>query len=151
MNCRSNIHTNSCRVHVAYQGDVFKLCIISIHWFCAVPGMNYQTVPDIRRVEFNPHFSDEPLHPYPLNWSISNFRGVWYIYLFFLNYFKNSCMQTVQTLIRRVLRRLIWVYPVCLGTKNGTLGIYVFMQHNLAISYSLLEQTRTKLKFDFSA
>ena len=38
---------------------------------------------------------------------------------------RNSCKQTMQTLVRRrILRRLIWVCTVCLGPKNGTLGLY---------------------------
>ena len=38
---------------------------------------------------------------------------------------KNSCEQTVHTLIRcRVLRHLIWVYTVCLGPIYWTLGTY---------------------------
>ena len=38
---------------------------------------------------------------------------------------RNSCKQTVKTLIRCcVLRHLIWVCTVCLGPKNGMLGLY---------------------------
>ena len=59
---------------------------------------------------------------------------------------RNSCKQTVLTLIRRrflkrlmrrlVLRRLIWVYTVCLGTKNGTLGTYglINVNYNFKVS-----------------
>ena len=39
--------------------------------------------------------------------SISNFKGIWCIYLYFISY-RNTCMQTVKILIiRRALRRLI--------------------------------------------
>ena len=38
---------------------------------------------------------------------------------------RNSCRQTVKTLIRRhVVRHLIWVCTVCLCPKNETLGLY---------------------------
>ena len=38
---------------------------------------------------------------------------------------RNSCKQTVKTLIRRRdLRRLIWVCTVCLCPKDRTLGLY---------------------------
>ena len=60
-----------------------------------------------------------------INWT-SEFRilgvsGVRFHFYFISN--RNSCEQTVQTLTRRrVLRRLIWIYTVCLGPKKGTLG-----------------------------
>ena len=60
---------------------------------------------------------------YQLEGSISIFRGVWCT--FFITFDRNSCKQTVETLIIcRVLRRLIWVCTVCLCPKNGTLGYY---------------------------
>ena len=43
----------------------------------------------------------------------------------YLIFNRNSCKQTVKTLIRRrILRRLIWVCTVWLGPKIGTPGLY---------------------------
>ena len=60
-----------------------------------------------------------------INWT-SQFQilGVPGILFHFYSVFdRNSCYQTVQTLVgRRDLRRLIWVCTVCLCPKNGTLG-----------------------------
>ena len=49
-----------------------------------------------------------------LDESISNFKGAWCIYFYFISY-RNTCMQTVKILITRlVLRCLIWACTVCL-------------------------------------
>ena len=49
-----------------------------------------------------------------LDESISNFKGAWCIYFYFISY-RNTCLQTVKILITRlVLRRLIWACTVCL-------------------------------------
>ena len=76
----------------------------------------------------NPHLPNELSHPYQLDESIFHLSGVFGVLFLFLSYFffyRNSCEQTVNTLTRcRVLRRLIWVYTVCLCPKNGTPGLY---------------------------
>ena len=48
--------------------------------------------------------------------SISNFKGAWCIYFYFISYRNTcTCMQKMKILIiRRVLRRLIWACTVCL-------------------------------------
>ena len=65
-----------------------------------------------------------------INWTspfpISGVSRVPFRFYFIPN--RNSCKQTVKTLIRRrILRRLIWVCTVCLGPKNGTPGLYGLM------------------------
>ena len=74
--------------------------------------------------------------PILINW-VSPFpflgvSGVLFQFYSILN--RNSCKQTVKTLIRpRVLRRLIWVCTVCLGPKNGTAGLYGLILQLLVI------------------
>ena len=58
----------------------------------------------------------------PINWTSPfpnlGVPGAFFYFDFIFN--RISSKQTVQTLIRRrVLRRLIWVYTVCLGPKKG--------------------------------
>ena len=74
----------------------------------------------------NPHLPNELTHPYQLDESIFHLRSVWCTFFHFYHIFdRNSCEQTVQTLIRRrVLWHLIWVCIVCLCPKKGTPGIY---------------------------
>ena len=54
---------------------------------------------------------------------ISNFKGAWCIYFYFISYrTKCTCMQRVKILIiRRVPRRPIWVCTVCLCPFYRTL------------------------------
>ena len=51
-----------------------------------------------------------------LDESISNFKGAWCIYFYFISYRHTcTCKQRMKILIiRRVLRRLIWACTVCL-------------------------------------
>ena len=65
------------------------------------------------------------LLPNSVDQCISKKRGVWVVLILsrFIEIFLYY-MQTVQTLIRcRILRRLIWVYTVCLCLFYGTLGL----------------------------
>ena len=93
--------------HVSY-------CLITFHCFV-----------DMKPKNINPHLPNGLFHPYQLDESISNFRVSGLLFHLCLIFNRNSCKQTVKTLIRRrVLRRLIWVCTVCLCPKNGALGLY---------------------------
>ena len=79
----------------------------------------------------NPYLPNRLFHPYQLDESISDLRGVWCFFFFFfffsflLCFNSNSSIKTMQTQIRRrVLRRLIWVYTVFQRHVYGTLCIY---------------------------
>ena len=78
-----------------------------------------------RSRQLNPSLPSGPVHPNRLEESIFNFSVSGVLFHFYFIFYRNSCKQTVQTLIRcRVLQRLILVCTVCLGAKNGTLSLY---------------------------
>ena len=55
----------------------------------------------------------------PIVWALGG------IFRFCPNSERTFCKQTVETLIRRrVLRRLVWIYTVCLCPTKRTLGLY---------------------------
>ena len=63
-------------------------------------------------------------YSYKLAKSIFHFR-VWRMVYFLFD--KNPFIQTLWTLIKHhILRRLIWIYTVCLGHMAIRLGIYPF-------------------------
>ena len=62
--------------------------------------------------EVNPHLPNEPFHPYQLDESISNFRGVWCAFSFYSISNRNSCKQTVKTLIRCRFLRCLHCLPM---------------------------------------
>ena len=69
----------------------------------------------------NPCTTSGLSHPWWLDKSISNLRGVCFFFISNRNFFE----KTVKTLIRRcVLRCLVWAYNVCIDTIYGTLGTY---------------------------
>ena len=100
----------------------------------ATPGSKFTTL--VHGLYFiNPFTSSGPVHPYQMDESV---RGVWLTFYFYPFLNRNSCKQTVSTLIRcRILRHLIWVYTVCLGPVYGTvlLGFYFINQCGVLISY----------------
>ena len=63
-------------------------------------------------------YSRLPFYAILINWTWSFFW--WCLVYFDITFNRNSCKQTVQTLIR--LRHLICVYTVRLGSKNGMQG-----------------------------
>ena len=66
----------------------------------------------------NPYLPSGLVHPFHLDESIFNFRGVRCIFLF-LSYF---CKKFLNANCADPDRRLTWVYAVCLDPKKGTLG-----------------------------
>ena len=84
----------------------------------------------------------EPTHPYQLEGSMFNFRGVWCTFSF-LFCFKQIFLlansedpdQTPQNR-RRILRRLIWVCTVCLCPKNGMPDVYGLKKRYTTMSCS---------------
>ena len=67
-------------------------------------------------------------HYYQLDQSIFFLRVVGWYYSFYSNLNRTSYKQTVESLIRRhILRRLIWVYTVCLCPTKRMLGLYGLM------------------------
>ena len=72
---RPIIYTNETYVH--YSHAAFK-CWQSKDIGLKVPfGKSFHL-----EILFNPHLPSEPIHPYQLDESISNFRGVWCIFSF---------------------------------------------------------------------
>ena len=62
-----------------------------------------------------------------INWtsSFTNLRVSGVLFHFYSISNRNSCKQTVDTLLRRcVLWHLIWVCSVCQGPQKGMLGLY---------------------------
>ena len=89
-------------------------------------GKSWNCVP-YAVVYINPHLPSGPA--ILINWmNAFPVLGVSGLLLHFFSIFnRNSCKQTVKTLIRRrILWHLIWVCTVCLCPKNGTLGLNRF-------------------------
>ena len=87
-------------------------------------------LPEITKQNFNPFKPNELAYSYLFGESISNFRCVGGIFLFYSNFDRTFYKQTVEILIkRRVSRRLIWVCTVCLCPSKRTLGLYVLIKH----------------------
>ena len=69
------------------------------------------------------------------------------IFLFYSNFNRTLCKQTVGTLVRRrILRRLVWVYTVCLCPKERTLGLNglnkCLLERFIALSLSLSQSKK---------
>ena len=65
--------------------------------------------------------------PTVINWTslFSDLRVVgWIFFHFCSNLDRSICKQTVETLIRRGILRLHWVFTVCLRPTKWTLGLY---------------------------
>ena len=75
----------------------------------------------------NPFMPNVFSHHYQFGESISNLRVGWLVVflLFYSNFKRQFCKQTVENLIRRrVLWRLIWFCTVCRCPTKKTLGLY---------------------------
>ena len=99
---------------------------------------------------FNPHLPSGPVHPYQLDESISNFRGVWFSFsfLFHFEYIFLLANSEDPDQTPRFLQRLIWVCTVCLCPKNGTLGLYGLIDVTvLSITKSHKEMPLNTCKF----
>ena len=82
----------------------------------------------------NPFKPNGISHSYQVDQSISVLKGCWVCGVsFFSNFSRIFCEQAVETLIRhRVLRRLIWVFTVCIcPTKRmqGDNGLTYYRLH----------------------
>ena len=71
----------------------------------------------------NPYLPNGLVHPYHLDESISNFRGVWWNFSFLFHFWlKLMYAKSADPGQTPRFAALIWEYTVCLGPKKGMLG-----------------------------
>ena len=89
---------------------------------------------------------NEISHSYQLNQSISVLIVAGWYFSFHSNFNRIFCKQTVETLIRRQMWRLIWVYTVCLcPTKRVQCLVWVNNCSSLPYKQALIGMWKSVL------
>ena len=105
-----------CHIGVQHSGHLFVYSVIR-------PLVNINPIVHPRS-QVNQHLPSGPVHPYQLDKSIFNFRGVWCTFFIFMVFRIDIPISKQWTLIRRhILWHLIWVCTIFLCPKYGMLGL----------------------------